>query len=168
MKHYDTHGDNVISLKIENAKLLNLSEQEYRPMEALNQSYIKDIHNVSPSYAEYRLKNPEVGPALLFGSALHHYVLEQSTFYGYYAVAPSCDRRTKLGKETWESFVADNGDKTVLKDSDKDALKLIIDLEERHKRGLELKANIERGIANVEKFINEKSKPKSEGESEKS
>jgi hypothetical protein len=56
----------------------------------------------------------------------------------------------------------------VLKDSDKDALKLIIDLEERHKRGLELKASIERGIANVEKFINEKSKPKSEGESEKS
>jgi hypothetical protein len=53
----------------------------------------------------------------------------------------------------------------VLKDSDKDALKLIIDLEERHKRGLELKASIEKGIANVEKFINEKSKPKSEGES---
>lgn len=118
MKHYDTHGDNVISLKIENAKLLNLSEQEYRPMEALNQSYIKDIHNVSPSYAEYRLKNPEVGPALLFGSALHHYVLEQSTFYGHYAVAPSCDRRTKIGKETWEAFVADNGDKTVIKEED--------------------------------------------------
>jgi hypothetical protein len=56
----------------------------------------------------------------------------------------------------------------VLEESDKDALKLLIDLEERHKRGLELKANIERGIANVQKHINEKSKPKSEGESEKS
>lgn len=53
----------------------------------------------------------------------------------------------------------------VLQESDKDALELLKDLEDRHKRGLELKANIERGIANVEKHINEKSKPKSEGQS---
>jgi hypothetical protein len=118
MKHYDIHGDNVINLKIENAKLLNLSESEYRPLAALNQSYIKDCYNVSPSYAEYRLKNPEIGPALIFGSALHHYVLEQSTFYGHYAVAPQCDRRTSAGKATWEAFVADSGDKTVLKEED--------------------------------------------------
>lgn len=48
----------------------------------------------------------------------------------------------------------------VLKESDADALKLIIDLEERHKRGLELKASIERGIENVQKYIDEKSDSK--------
>lgn len=56
----------------------------------------------------------------------------------------------------------------ILKESDANALKLLIDLEDRHKRALELKAGIERGVANVEKYINEKSKSKPEGESEKS
>ena len=56
----------------------------------------------------------------------------------------------------------------VLQDADADAIKLLVDLEDRHKRGLELKANLERGIARVQQHIDEKSKPKSEGESEKS
>lgn len=55
----------------------------------------------------------------------------------------------------------------ILNESDTDAKNLIINLEDRHKQALKIKADIEKGIENVTKYINEKSKPKPEGESEK-
>ena len=56
----------------------------------------------------------------------------------------------------------------VLEESQADAIKLLADLEDRHKRALQINHDIEAGIARCKKHIDEKSKPKSEGESEKS
>lgn len=56
----------------------------------------------------------------------------------------------------------------VLQESQSDAIKLLADLEERHKRALQINRDLEAGLARVQKHVDEKSKPKSEGESEKS
>lgn len=40
------------------------------------------------------------------GSAIHTAILEPATFDHRYVVAPKVDRRTKYGKEVWETFVA--------------------------------------------------------------
>jgi hypothetical protein len=48
-------------------------------------------------------KPPET-PALHLGSAIHCAVLEPDLFDSKYAVAPECDRRTKIGKETYAEF----------------------------------------------------------------
>lgn len=53
----------------------------------------------------------------------------------------------------------------VLKESQADAIKLKADLEDRHKRAIQINHDIEAGIARCQKHIDEKSKPKSEGES---
>ncbi len=56
----------------------------------------------------------------------------------------------------------------VLQESQSDAIKLLADLEERHKRALQINRDLEAGLARVQKHVDEKSKPKTEGESEKS
>ena len=90
----------------------------YRSADALNQSYLKDVLGVSPSYAEYRRLNPEETPALAFGTALHTQVLEPNDFNKRYAILPDCDRRTKEGKGIYEAFCVSNAGKTVLKQDD--------------------------------------------------
>jgi hypothetical protein len=43
-------------------------------------------------------------PAMMLGSMVHAMVLEPEKVPSRYAVAPSCDRRTKEGKATWQAF----------------------------------------------------------------
>lgn len=97
-------------------------EAGYRLSPALNQSYLKDVNAVSPSYAEYRRLNPEETPALIFGSALHTLVLEPNDFNKRYAMLPDCDRRTKEGKALFEEFAIANAGKRVLKSTEVDSL----------------------------------------------
>jgi exodeoxyribonuclease VIII len=69
----------------------------------------------SPAHYKYWKDNPqEDTPSLLFGRAAHKYILETYDFYNEFAVAPSCDRRTKEGKEIWNRFVADSEGKDII------------------------------------------------------
>lgn len=116
-KHYQPDPDFKLELVSARAATPEVAKT-YRTSDGLNQSYLKDVLSVSPSYAEYRRLNPEETPALAFGTALHTQVLEPNEFTNRYAVAPDCDRRTTAGKAVYEAFVATNVGKTTLKADD--------------------------------------------------
>ena len=69
-----------------------------------------DLINRAPAHYWERDLTPNAlpqkeTPALLIGSAVHCAVLEPQEFGKRYAVGPRVDRRTKAGKEDWESFL---------------------------------------------------------------
>lgn len=111
---------------------LRTGSKSYRADPAINQSFLKDVNSVSPSYADYRRLNPEETPALVFGSALHTLVLEPLEFNKRYAMLPECDRRTKEGKALYEDFCLSNVGKVVLKSDDVNKLLLMAEKSRSH------------------------------------
>lgn len=84
---------------------LNVDWKTYHSIKAVSNSYLGRLADC-PAKA---LIEQEVTPALLFGQALHAYVLEGAGIFNRrFAVAPDCDRRTKEGKERWLNFAAQN------------------------------------------------------------
>lgn len=83
-------------------------------MEGISSTELKKIM-VTPAHYRHWKDNPqEDTPALLYGRAAHKYILETYDFYNEFAVAPSVDRRTKEGKETWAKFVSESNGKDVI------------------------------------------------------
>lgn len=97
----------------------HMPEAEYNEAEGIRRSDLW-MMNDSPEKFRYRMDHPEetTAPALVFGAAAHKWVLEQDEFDNEYAIAPSVDRRTKAGKEAWESFAAANIGKTPISQDD--------------------------------------------------
>lgn len=61
--------------------------------------------NKSPMHFKYAMEHEkEPTKALVFGAAVHKYILEPDDFYTEYAIAPTADRRTKEGKNAWSEF----------------------------------------------------------------
>lgn len=59
----------------------------------------------SPYHFKYEEENRKEETAdLSFGIAAHKYILEKNDFWNEYALAPEVNKRTKVGKETWEAF----------------------------------------------------------------
>lgn len=92
-----------------------MTNNEYRKAEGVSRSDLWQMSR-SPLHYKYALENEEqTTPALLFGSAQHKMVLEPDEFYQEYAVMPSgIDRRTKAGKEAYEEFLRNAGDREVI------------------------------------------------------
>jgi hypothetical protein len=75
----------------------------------------------SPAHLRWFLDHPEEPtPSLIVGGAFHALCLQPDVFGSQYAVAPECDRRTKEGKATWETFCAAAAGRTVIKEQDAD------------------------------------------------
>ena len=91
-----------------------MTEKEYRDHPAISRSELWKI-NRSPEYFKFCQETPEIPSlALLFGQVTHKLLLEPDTFEDDFAVAPVVDKRTKAGKEQWETFLSMAGDKTVV------------------------------------------------------
>lgn len=101
-----------------------MTEQEYNAAEGVRRSDLWKM-NDSPEKYRYYLDNPvEQTPAMTFGSACHKLILEPASFGDEYAIAPvGIDRRTKAGKEQWETFLADNAGKTVIGADDAECMR---------------------------------------------
>lgn len=56
-------------------------------------------------FVEFHTNPTAPTPAMTYGSLVHCLVLEPETFAQRYAIAPICDKRTKAGKQAWDSFV---------------------------------------------------------------
>lgn len=94
---------------------LGVDEQDYHKLDYISNSFLSRFHKC-PAAA---LIPMEETPALLFGRAVHSYVLEgDAVFSERFVVAPACDRRTKVGKETWANFLEEAGDKTPITQED--------------------------------------------------
>jgi hypothetical protein len=79
-------------------------------------------------YLEYCRTEDNETPALLFGRALHAYVLEQPTFAQRFAVAPEFgDLRTNAGKAAKAAFLAEAGNRQTVKADDFDTIRRMAD-----------------------------------------
>lgn len=77
----------------------------YETAEGIRRSDLWVI-NKSPYHFKYHMEHEkDQTKSLLFGSAIHAFVLEPDTFPEKYAVAPIVDRRTKEGKASWSDFL---------------------------------------------------------------
>ena len=65
-------------------------------------------------YTWKNAKPLEQSPALLEGRVQHTVFLEHHKFNDEFVIQPPMDRRTKVGKEMYEDFIATVGDKTVI------------------------------------------------------
>ena len=104
-------------------KDLIISNKEYRAREGVSSTDLKKIAK-SPAHFRYWKDNPEEStPALLFGRAVHKYVLEKDKFNEEFAVAPEVNKRTKEGKAQWLLFQDQNEDKDIISLEDFEKIK---------------------------------------------
>lgn len=80
----------------------------------VNCSTLKKVVRSTKAASHALRKQQKWSAALRFGSAFHTAVLEPELFESEVAVAPLLDRRTKIGKQEWADFQADNGHKIIL------------------------------------------------------
>ena len=89
-----------------------MSNTDYHAHEAVGSSLLKSIHLKSVLHAVSKEFTPS--EAMNLGSAVHSLVLEPEVFHDDFAVAPKCDKRTKLGKAEYAEFLEGVGSKTVI------------------------------------------------------
>lgn len=101
-------------------EILTISNEEYHARPEIGSSLIKTIALKSLAHAIVEREETE---ALLFGQALHSYFLEGESFYSQFAITPQCDRRTKAGKELYETFTEKNIGKKFISERDYETIK---------------------------------------------
>ena len=93
---------------------MRLTEQEYRDHPGVNKSTLWEMRK-SPMHYKWALEHPrEDTPALRFGRAFHMAVLQPEEFIKNYVIAPDVDRRTKQGREEWQSFLEQANGKEII------------------------------------------------------
>ena len=99
-----------------------MTEQEYRQHPAVNKSTLWEMRK-SPAHYKWVLEHPRDDTAALkFGRAFHMAVLQPEEFNSSYLIAPDIDRRTKAGREAWQQFVSEAGNKELISQSDYDMI----------------------------------------------
>lgn len=89
----------------------DISFDEYKSWECVNNSALKVLSNQSPAHCKYYMDNGrEDTPALKLGRAVDAYILEPERFVYQYLVEPECDKRTKDGKITYNEFLSRCGE----------------------------------------------------------
>jgi len=82
----------------------------------LSTSALKAYAKSPNHYIEYVNGERKATPAMELGSAIHCAILEPDKWHDRYTIVPKVDRRTKVGKAAWETFIASSEGKTVLTD----------------------------------------------------
>lgn len=87
-----------------------MTNAEYHASGAVTKSVLDMVHK-SPAYYQWCKHNPrQQTDSMLLGSVTHKLVLEPDTFAGEFVIEPTCDKRTKAGKEVYKAFVDSLGD----------------------------------------------------------
>lgn len=87
----------------------------YNGIVALNQSGAKKLLESPAHYQAYLARTQEDTKALRVGTAVHVLALEGLDAYNAtHAVAPEVDRRSKAGKDAWETFTTANAGRSIL------------------------------------------------------
>ena len=95
-----------------------MTEIEYRSHPAISRSELWKLRESPEKFRWYMDHPQEPTPALLFGQTVHKLLLQPDTFSDEFAVAPNVDRRTKGGREEYNSFLEAAGSKTVITGED--------------------------------------------------
>ena len=108
---------------------LDIPNSIYHGFDAVSNGYLKKLGEVP---AKAKIPQPDT-PAMLFGRAVHAYVLEgREAFDKEFCVAPKVDKRTTEGKAEWAEFVECNGGKDVVSEDDYYKIRDITDAVKRH------------------------------------
>lgn len=99
-----------------------MTEKEYNQAPGVRRSDLWRMHESPEKYKWFLEHPPESTPTLTFGAAAHKMLLEPDGFDDEFAVLPNVDKRTKAGKEAYEAFLIDSGDKTVITQDDYDTI----------------------------------------------
>ena len=95
-------------------KFRKMTEEEYRAHPAVNKSTLWEMRK-SPAHYKWALDHPSPDtPALKMGRAIHMGILQPDDFNSHYVLAQNWDRRTKEGREMYNTFVQQNADKEIL------------------------------------------------------
>lgn len=101
---------------------VGISRSDYEAIPAINCSILKHFRRSAAHAREYMIHPQEPTAAMDFGTAFHCSVLEPEKFKNEYVVAPKIDRRTKVGKEEWANFEAENRGKELIDADDMELL----------------------------------------------
>lgn len=97
---------------------LKISNAEYRRREGVSSTDLKHMIKSPQHFRYWKDHEQESTPALIFGRAVHKYVLEKDDFFNEFAVDPLIDRRTKEGKAKWLLFQDENEQKDIISADD--------------------------------------------------
>lgn len=93
---------------------LGVPEADYHSWNLMSASALKVLDKATPMHLTASREEREDTPAFRLGRALHSAILTPSAYEQDFAVAPQVDKRTKAGKEEWESFASINVGRTLL------------------------------------------------------
>lgn len=113
--------------------VMDLPSEVYHSPVGVSASGLKSILKSPATFNHGRTHKSEASPAMILGSAVHTAVLESDKFADEYTVKPlGTDRRTKAGKEAFESFEKANIGKTILGHEDWQLAKSMADRAKSH------------------------------------
>lgn len=104
----------------------------------LSVSALKAFAKSPNHYIAYCNSKFEPTPAMAFGSALHCRTLEPHLFHERYVIQPQLDRRTKEGKDAYSTFLAAQGNRTILTQDQFELVEALYDQLEGHQEVVEL------------------------------
>ena len=116
-----------------------MTEQEYRAAEGVNKSTLWNLRK-SPAHYKYYLENQrEDTAAFAFGRAVHSAILTPAAFKRDFAIIPEgIDRRTKAGKEEYQSFLDAAAGKEIISAQDAETVKAIVRAFKKNKDAVQL------------------------------
>lgn len=92
----------------------DLDFKDYLAYDAISSSGIVQLRRSPAHYQEYLKQTDEETPAKLLGKQIHAAILEPDKFKDYIVMPEKFDRRTKLGRDEYNSFMAENHEKTIV------------------------------------------------------
>lgn len=129
-------------------------EKEYRAHDAIAAS---DLRLLAKSYGHYKHKQDypqdySYSAALRAGTIVHACVLEPERFEQEFVVPPEINKRTKAGKEEWEKWEEENGEKFAITQDELDKALILRDHVLRNPKAAEMFTG---GVAEVPLFWTE-------------
>lgn len=101
-----------------------MTNEDYRKTDGISRSELSVLLNQTPLHFKYlqEQKGKEDTQAFAFGRAAHKYILEKDDFYNEFLVLPKIDRRTKEGKEKYQSLMEMAENKEIISAEDFDKI----------------------------------------------
>jgi exodeoxyribonuclease VIII len=116
----------------------NLPAADYHAYEAMSSGGIRKILR-SPLHFRLMRDHPAAPTeAMQFGTVVHAGVLEPDTLEAVCCIAPHVDRRTKAGKEEWQSFLDESAGKIALSADDMERARACIANVRKHPAAMRL------------------------------
>ena len=94
----------------------DISIEDYHSSQAISRSGIMQFKRSPLHYFSSKIYPREETQHMVFGNAVHTYILECDQFNDRYFVAPKVNRTTKAGKQQWEEAVAEAGSRTIIQE----------------------------------------------------